>query len=505
MTIAPQNIMAKLRGMHDAELAQYANMHQQDPYIFPLAFQESQNRQHLRAANQAKMMGQAQPKVVQQDLQQMSQAAAPQMPAQAPAQGQAAQQPLPEDVGIGQLPAPNLQKMAGGGIIAFEEGGHVPSYAGPTDGSLVQLPGDLGIYGQGSFGPQVGDAALQQRISRIENNPRMRREDKDMLIAQARQEFGLPKTTTIPAVQPVAIGDSGKEKATSPRIAKDEGVVEKAMADKAAKDDKKVADKDVRDLGIAQLGGGNFEKTIEKFAPKEVSETSAEYAARREKEVGPSPIAGQQERLNKQEESAKGDKADALNMALIKAGLGMMSGTSQHALANIGEGAKGGLADYAEAMKDLKKAAIERDKARDALENAQYAYKRGDFDAYEKLTEKAKDRTAAYNTHAMSAMGTIDGHKVSAGASIGAARMNRDAMMDYRNSSLAATIRNQIAERLGKLPEYKMDATKLNAEIERQTQLELQKYGNLAQFANAPTGSSAAPTLKYNPQTGKIE
>jgi len=37
---------------------------------------------------------------------------------------------MPEDQGIGQLPAPNMQGMAGGGIVAFDEGGSVPGYAG---------------------------------------------------------------------------------------------------------------------------------------------------------------------------------------------------------------------------------------------------------------------------------------------------------------------------------------------------------------------------------------
>ncbi|NBR26202.1 MAG: hypothetical protein EBU08_20945, partial [Micrococcales bacterium] len=39
---------------------------------------------------------------------------------------------LPENTGIGRLPAPNLQGMghANGGIIAFDDGGYVPGYAG---------------------------------------------------------------------------------------------------------------------------------------------------------------------------------------------------------------------------------------------------------------------------------------------------------------------------------------------------------------------------------------
>jgi hypothetical protein len=35
---------------------------------------------------------------------------------------------LPEDTGIGQLPAQNMQNMAEGGIVAFEDGGSVPGY-----------------------------------------------------------------------------------------------------------------------------------------------------------------------------------------------------------------------------------------------------------------------------------------------------------------------------------------------------------------------------------------
>ena len=47
---------------------------------------------------------------------------------------------LPEDVGIGRLPAPNLKKLAGGGIVAFDEGGSVPRYQSQ---GLVQSSGSL--------------------------------------------------------------------------------------------------------------------------------------------------------------------------------------------------------------------------------------------------------------------------------------------------------------------------------------------------------------------------
>jgi len=113
------NIMETLRMMQDNELLQYAQMHKNDPYIFPLTFQESNERKKVRAAQAAQDTPTTQ--VVDQNLQEMA-APAPQM-----AQGMPQQ--LPEDSGIGQLPAPNMQGMAGGGIVAFEEGGEVPGYA----------------------------------------------------------------------------------------------------------------------------------------------------------------------------------------------------------------------------------------------------------------------------------------------------------------------------------------------------------------------------------------
>ena len=122
---ASGSVMATLRLMKDDELQQYANLHKNDPYIFPLAFQESQTRKQVRAEAQAAQAAQNMPqgKVVDQDLAMM--APAPQMPQQMMAQ---APQPLPENVGIGALPAKNLQGLCGGGIVAFDEGGEVQHF-----------------------------------------------------------------------------------------------------------------------------------------------------------------------------------------------------------------------------------------------------------------------------------------------------------------------------------------------------------------------------------------
>ena len=136
MAIDQRDVSSTLRFMDDRALQQYAAMYKNDPYIFPLAFQESQNRQRLRMSQQGAQGMQPQPKVNDQALAQM------------------APQQLPEEMGIGALPADNMQQMADGGIAGYDDadfvsrsepvvmmagGGHIPRYQGnPQDGSVVR-------------------------------------------------------------------------------------------------------------------------------------------------------------------------------------------------------------------------------------------------------------------------------------------------------------------------------------------------------------------------------
>jgi hypothetical protein len=113
MSIDQRNIMSNLRMMPDADLRRYAEMHKKNPYIFPLAFQESQDRQQMRAGQQAQMAGMEQPKTVDVALNAMG-----------PRQAMPAPR-LPEEQGIGALPAKNLQRMADGGIVGYADRGAV--------------------------------------------------------------------------------------------------------------------------------------------------------------------------------------------------------------------------------------------------------------------------------------------------------------------------------------------------------------------------------------------
>ena len=136
------------------QLQQYATLHKDDPYIVSLALSIANQKKQMQVGQDGQAGMQPQPKVVDQALSQMAappeqQMSPPQqqmpppqqqmpppqqqmpppqqqMPPQGMAHGGIV---LPEDQGIATLPAPNMQNMAGGGIVAFEEGGDVPGYA----------------------------------------------------------------------------------------------------------------------------------------------------------------------------------------------------------------------------------------------------------------------------------------------------------------------------------------------------------------------------------------
>jgi hypothetical protein len=96
-----EKLTSQMAMLPDAALKQMAMMHKNDPYVLPLIISEDGRRKQMRQAAQAQMGGMPQPKVADAALAQMG--------------------ALPEEQGIGQLPAPNIQRMANGGIAGYED------------------------------------------------------------------------------------------------------------------------------------------------------------------------------------------------------------------------------------------------------------------------------------------------------------------------------------------------------------------------------------------------
>jgi len=175
-------ITSQLARMPDQALQQYAMMHKNDPYTVSLALSESNRRKQMRDAAQGQQGMAPQPKVVDQGIAGMM-APSEMNPAQMEAliqqldrkkeqeyreftRGAApTPQPMPEDVGIGALPAPNMQRMAEGGIVAFGGGGDVPGYAGGTLVDQIEAANQMSLRTTGFPLNAAQRARLEQTIT----------------------------------------------------------------------------------------------------------------------------------------------------------------------------------------------------------------------------------------------------------------------------------------------------------------------------------------------------
>jgi hypothetical protein len=148
MSLDQRDISSALRFMKDDVLLQYAAMHKNDPYVFPLAFQESQNRQKLRMQQQAAQAMQPQPKVNEQALAQM---APPRAQPMLQRQGQ----------GIVDLSAPNMETMADGGIAGYDDDANFAQRSEPV---VMMAGGGVARY-NGAQGSVTASSELQSLLA----------------------------------------------------------------------------------------------------------------------------------------------------------------------------------------------------------------------------------------------------------------------------------------------------------------------------------------------------
>jgi hypothetical protein len=186
-------ITSTLAKLPDQQLQQYAQMHKNDPYTMALAMAESNRRKETRAAGQGAQGMQEQPKVVDQMVAEM------------------APQQMPEDQGIGQLPAGDMN-FAGGGIIAFADGGDVERYQSGGNifaqmdqqkaAQLAQLNSQLA-----TIEPQLRAAAAsgdQQAIQTYAQQAQAIRGQINAVREAAGNRIGLIESTSAPPAAPPA-------------------------------------------------------------------------------------------------------------------------------------------------------------------------------------------------------------------------------------------------------------------------------------------------------------
>lgn len=372
-------ITSQLAKMPDQTLQRYAQMHKADPYILSLALAESNRRKQMRQG--AQMSVPEQPKVVDQAI-----------------------------AGIAQLPAQNLQgmeqTMAAGGIVAFDEGGEVERYNGEA-GSLIPYGGAYGgapITGrtgyEGMSPMELARALYEDMMQKI--GPGLSPPERAKAERAARAEankLAVAKTSQGKTYTPEAYG------VTTPAPlfpgARGPGPAEistPAPSDRAAAP--RMAPATAPAAGPELLGGpgpgaaqpaaglpglattpSTLRAEFEQFAPqgpvkdpfeadiRRVGRMDVDAAkaaqAERKQQISEMGLFGaeQERRLKEREGRLAGQEAQAAPMALLQAGLAMMSGSSPYALQNMGLGAQVGLKSYSAGIDKLEAA---REKLEDA-------------------------------------------------------------------------------------------------------------------------------------------
>jgi predicted nuclease with TOPRIM domain len=349
-------ITSRLAQMPDQALQQYAAMHKNDPYTMALALAESNRRKQMRQG--AQMQAPQQPKVVDQEIAGMAQA-------------------MPEDVGIGQLPAPNMQRMAEGGIVAFANEGYVdPAFTFGIESEY----GGLSPLQKAPLTP-AQLARLKLEKEREKNMAASRAYGSNLRPTALDSRLGLPPAlggilgATPPAQtvgslpnMPPATGAATPPSGLPPpsKLPRPPSAAAPAPAP-----------------GITALATDPTKLRAEYEALQGTAPTTTPYDARI-KEITEGEVRAKREGLEqlesdiqnageafKDREARLGKRKEKLDtqedklpyMALMEAGLAIMSGTSPNALANIGAGGAIGMKSYAAGIDKLTDA---RDKLDDA-------------------------------------------------------------------------------------------------------------------------------------------
>lgn len=373
--------------------------------------------------------------------------------------------PTPQPpAGAGLGATPQAAQLA----AAYPEQGAPPAIPGPTmptqepvmaaDGGLMSLPvddamfeptykeGGIVAFAAGSQEPIQGSAVSQEEADRaaaLNTLRKLKAAGMDVLSLPGRGVLGALETGVTRPLRALGVpipylpssvygGDVSSITPYSDALMREQGqAAQPTPPTPTIKPDIKVSDAAVAaptEKGAAPSGLGSLAVGVP-AAPKVGSAQKAlepvlkDYMGRSEERdkrltesLGQDRLQGKvfegyEKQLREQAEAAGAEKEDAKNMALFKAGLAMMSGTSPNAFENIGKGALTGVADYQEAFKNLKKAERERAKEFALIEQARRAEDQDDLKRRDMLLVRASTAAQArdeFGTKAMIDAGAKD-------------------------------------------------------------------------------------------------
>lgn len=373
-------ITSSLSLMPDQSLQQFAQMHKSDPYMLSLAVSESNRRKEMRAAAQtANVPHGQQPKVADKAIAEM--------------------RPAPEHVGIGALPASEME-YAGGGIVAFAEGGMPKEYPQGTAATL--FPVGYNDYvamrkrraaQQGSQPADYGMAmpADMRSFSGVVNQP----DPLDRYGVIPTTEVGLPNS---PA--PTFMS----QQSSPPLTAWDYSINGKLPDQGAPQNSADVSPQRMAARINAGLGGGagfSFKDTMEpkirKLADTRTAQIAADNAAQEADYMAnrPAPEDFKERRELLSEDTTARDTDQARGLAALTAAAAMVQSGKTTVQALV-EGASLGGKQYGAAMKEIQAADKDRKKGLAELAEAQRAAVRGDFETAQARKDRADDRLSKW-------------------------------------------------------------------------------------------------------------
>ena len=328
-----------------------------------LALSELQRRKDMREKYQAQQAPQSS---VADDLQQP---AAPQVqPQQA--------MPEPQAQGVAGLPVPDQmfsgQGMAAGGIVAFDDGGEVPSFAGPYGSyvnpslyggevkeyknpykSMKLFGEEYNLYGDGLLGPNPDQDTIRAFENQRSMNPfisGMPRTDLADEYARLRLKASKNQATQQDYDRMNAINESMRPAENYPTGGGPDSATSlaalKQSADKAAMDKQrdlsKEKEKAIRDIYATKGGGAGAREGVKSLS---------DYAKEFRDVVGEDPMQAKlAARMEKMDAASAKQAEQAPWMALAQAGFGIAAGKSPYALQNIAAGAMEGVKSYSDAQ-----------------------------------------------------------------------------------------------------------------------------------------------------------
>ena len=413
------SVIASLLKMGNAQRQQFAQSHADDPLMLSAAKFVDNKIKEQAQAYLAQQSGAAPPKVNEQVIQAMGPQAPP--PPQGQPQGQPqpqAAQTLPENSGIAQLPAPNMQGMAGGGIVAFARG------------DVVKGADGMDYYeGEGGEMLEAGSARAAMDVAKrmfTPASPETRR-DRAMSLASSVGATQMPVGAEVPKAAPVGpsmnpgvplpLANTGAATmptdvtrrtdirfpggAPAPKVVS-APLEERLAAEKAAASNKPPAMPTMKTTSDSDILA-TYKKIQDQYGPSTVkddpfaAQTKAVRLATEDvgnrqtadaeaREQGLKALLSSKEgRIKEREGRVQGTEDLNTKMAIINAGLAMMQSTGK-GLSGIAEGATVGAKQYAEGKKATELARQKIEDARDAFDELRFNQ--------ESMT--AKEKTAAY-------------------------------------------------------------------------------------------------------------